>query len=221
MTTDLLQTPRPMGGFRTILADPPWHFETFSVKGRGRSPDGPLTEKARRNLSRQNSPVRHYTTLDLPAIKRLPVGEMAARDSVLLLWAVDPMIPHALEVGAAWGFRFKTVGFYWVKERRETSKRGPAHEDPDHKRFPMGTGHWTRANPEQCLLFTRGAPARLSTSVRKLIVAPRREHSRKPEEIYESAAKLAAGPYLELFARKAHPGWTAWGNDVERFTDAA
>jgi N6-adenosine-specific RNA methylase IME4 len=130
------------------------------------------------------------------------------------MWVVDPMIPEALEVGRAWGFKYKSVGFYWVKERRVTYTRGSEFLDENEQRFPMGTGYWTRANPEQCLLFTKGNPKRLSTSVRKLIVAPRREHSRKPDEQYERTEKLVSGPYLEMFGRKITPGWTTWGNQV-------
>lgn len=211
----------PAGPFGCILADPPWRFTTFSPKGRGRCPDGPASPKAERNLSRQNRPERHYATMSLDDIKALPVASVAARDSVLLMWAVDPMIPQALQVGAAWGFTFKTVGFVWAKERRVTSRRGAAFDEPDHKRFPMGTGYWTRANPEQCLLFTRGSPRRVSAAVRKLLIAPRREHSRKPDEQYERIEALVAGPYLELFARTQRPGWTSWGNETDRFEVAA
>jgi N6-adenosine-specific RNA methylase IME4 len=207
-------TPLPQGPFGCILADPPWRFSTWSVAGRGRCPDGPMT----RNQQRENSPERHYATMTLEDIKALPVAAVAAKDCVLLMWAVDPMIPEALDVGRAWGFTYKTTGFVWAKERRVTSKRGAAFEEPDHKRFPMGTGYWTRANPELCLLFTRGKPKRDSAAVRKLLIAARREHSRKPDEQYARIEALVAGPYLELFARQSRPGWTAWGNQTERFT---
>lgn len=209
------------GPFGLILADPPWHFQTFSPKGRDRCPDGPISAKAARNLQRQNRPERHYATMSLPEIKTLPVADLAAKDCVLLMWAVDPMIPEALAVGAAWGFKFKTVGFVWAKERRESSKRGAAHADENHKRFPMGTGYWTRANPELCLLFTRGKPKRLSAAVRKLMIAPRREHSRKPDRQYADIEALVDGPYLELFARTERPGWASWGNETDRFEEAA
>ena len=209
--------PLPMGPFRLIAADPPWQFATFSSKGRDRCPDGPLT----RNQSRQNSPARHYDTMPLQDIKDMPVSDVAADDCLLLMWAVDPMIPQALDVGRCWGFEFKTVGFYWAKERRTTSKRGAAFDDENKRRFPMGTGYWTRANPESCLLFTRGSPKRLATDVRKLIVAPRREHSRKPDEFYSEAARLVAGPRLELFAREPREGWTVWGNETAKFEAAA
>ena len=82
-------------------------------------------------------------------------------------------------------------------------------------------GHWTRGNPEQCLLFTLGAPERLSAGVRKLIVAPRREHSRKPDEQYAAIEALCPGPYAELFARQHRPGWDAWGNQTDRFEKEA
>lgn len=174
-----------------------------------------------RNQSRQNSPARHYDTMTMDELKALPVASAAARDCVLLMWAVDPMIPQALELGAAWGFKFKTVGFVWAKERRVTSTRGRDLIELDHKRFPMGTGYWTRANPEMCLLFTRGKPKRVSAAVRKLLISPRREHSRKPDEQYARIEALVGGPYLELFARTERPGWSVWGNETAKFPEAA
>lgn len=206
----------PRRHFGVVVADPAWRFSTWSPKGRDRCPDGPLP----RAKQRENNPARHYETMPLQDIKALPVGDLAAPDCVLLLWAVDPMLPQAFEVGVAWGFKFKTVGFYWNKLRRHGSRRHLLHDEPDHKLFPMGTGYWTRPNPEQCLLFTRGKPRRISAAVRKLIIAPRREHSRKPDEMYARAEALAAGPYLELFSRQRRPGWTTWGNEADRFTPA-
>ena len=203
--------------YGAILADPPWQMAMWSEKGKGRSPDG----KLHRNASRQNNPERHYKTMALQDIMALPVNHLAAPDCVLFMWAVDPMIPQALEVGKAWGFEYKTVAFYWAKQRRETSKRAKDMDEADHKMFPMGTGYWTRANPETCLLFTRGKPKRLSAGVRKLIVAPRREHSRKPDRVHSDIEQLCPGPYAELFARQTRPGWAVWGNQVDRFDEDA
>jgi N6-adenosine-specific RNA methylase IME4 len=214
---DMRSLPRA-GQYGCILADPAWRFETFSAAGRGRCPDGVRTN-ANGNFidGANNRPERHYETMTPAEIKALPVGDLAARDCVLMLWAVDSMLPLALEVGTAWGFTFKTVCFYWAKTRRVDSARGADLSDPYEKMFPMGTGYWTRANPEPCLLFSRGKPKRISAGVRKLIVAPRREHSRKPDEQYERIERLVAGPYLELFARQQRPGWDAWGNEVGKF----
>lgn len=178
--------------FGAIVADPPWRFLTWSARGRGRSPDGPLG---------------HYDTMSLDDIKRLPVADIAAPDCALFLWAIDPMLPQALEVGAAWGFKFKTVGFYWVKSTIYEMK------------FPIGTGYWTRANPEQCLLFTRGKPQRQDKAVGRLIVAPRGRHSEKPLEAMNRIERLVPGPYLELFARRRRKGWTSWGDEIDKFTN--
>lgn len=186
--------------FGAILADPPWRFATRSAAGRGRSPDGATADGA----------PRLYATMTLDAIKALPVLDLAAPDCALFLWAIDPMIPEALDVGRAWGFTFKTVAFVWAKSSAVTPNT-----------FPMGTGYWTRANPETCLLFTRGAPRRVSRSVARLIVSPRREHSRKPDETRQRIEALVGGPYAELFARQTAPGWRAWGNETDRFPESA
>jgi N6-adenosine-specific RNA methylase IME4 len=131
-----------------------------------------------------------------------------APDCFLFLWATDPMLPQALKLMAGLGFSYKTVGFYWAKQ------------NPSGK-FPIGTGYYTRANPEQCLLGTIGSPKRKSAAVRKLIVAPPREHSRKPDQIYESIEALCHGPYAELFSRTTRPGWSAFGNETGKFNDPA
>ena len=181
----------PPGGYRVIYADPPWSFATYSDKGKGRSAEA------------------HYDCMPLAAIKALPVRELAAEDAILLLWATDPLLPRAFEVIEAWGFAYKTVGFYWVKLNRGRGG-GPAFTEAD---FFTGLGFWTRANPEPCLLATRGRPKRRAGDVRRLLVAPRREHSRKPDEAYGRIEALADGPYLELFARGSRPGWDGWGRE--------
>ena len=81
----------------------------------------------------------------------------------------------------------------------------------------MTLGYWTRSNSEVCLLATRGNPKRIGTNVRQAIIAPRREHSRKPDGIHGRIERLVAGPYLELFARQQRPGWDVWGNEVNKF----
>ena len=143
--------------------------------------------------------------------RRCPSPISRPTTSARLLWACDPLLDKAFEVLAAWGFTFKTVGFYYVKVARGL-------------RPVTGMGYWTRANPEICLLGTRGKPERLSKGVQRLILeltfedkvilAPRTEHSEKPLEAYDRIEKLVAGPYLELFARHARPGWHQWGNEV-------
>lgn len=184
----------PAHHFRTIVADPPWRFATWSDKGKGRSPD------------------QHYRTMTLDDIKAMPVRETAAEDCMLFLWAINPMLPQALEVLSAWGFAYKTVAFCWAK----TSKNSTPQWAP---KWHVGLGYYSRANIEICLLGTRGKPKRCSKAVRQLIVDPVREHSRKPDEFYARVMRLAAGPYLELFARQERREWTTWGNETGKFPE--
>jgi N6-adenosine-specific RNA methylase IME4 len=122
------------------------------------------------------------------------------------------MIPQALELVTAWGFTYKTIAFYWAKLNRSHAEGKFTQRD-----FFTGMGYWTRANPEQCILATRGRPVRRSMSVRKLIISPRREHSRKPDEAYERIEQLVPGPYLDLFGRASRPNWTTWGDQPSLF----
>jgi N6-adenosine-specific RNA methylase IME4 len=185
-----MTTPRRAGEYRLIYADPPWTFATYSRKGKGRSAEA------------------YYDCMSLAEIEKLPVAEWAAKDCVLLLWATDPLLPRALEVLRAWGFVYKTVGFYWAKLNKSAGTA--VYRDTS---FFTGLGFWTRANPELCLLATRGHPKRRRADVRKLIVSPRREHSRKPDEAYARIEALCDGPYLEMFARTAWPGWDSWPSE--------
>jgi N6-adenosine-specific RNA methylase IME4 len=178
--------------YRVIYADPPWTFATYSKKGKGRSAEA------------------YYDCMSLPQIKALPVADWAADDCVLLLWITDPLLPTAFDVIRAWGFTYKTVGFYWAKLKKSTAM--PIDADVA---FFTGLGFWTRANPELCLLATRGHPKRRRADVRKLIVSPRREHSRKPDQAYERIEALCDGPYLEMFARTSRPGWDRWGTESD------
>lgn len=182
------------GRYGVIYADPPWTFATYSRKGKGRSAEA------------------HYGCMDFADIRAIPVADRAADDSILLLWVTDPLLPRGLELIEAWGFTYKTVGFYWAKLNKSAPSFGLMEKD-----FFTGMGFWTRANTEQCLLATRGSPKRLAKDVRRLVVSPRREHSRKPDEVYSRIERLVAGPYLEMFARESRSGWDAWGDETGLF----
>ncbi|MNQ97153.1 hypothetical protein D3C85_1127850 [compost metagenome] len=82
-------------------------------------------------------------------------------------------------------------------------------------------GYWTRKQAEICIMFTRGKPRRIGKGVRQIIEAPRREHSRKPDETHDRVQALVAGPYLELFARQPRAGWAVWGNQTDKFQEIA
>jgi N6-adenosine-specific RNA methylase IME4 len=151
------------------------------------------------------NPVRHYNCLTLDALKTLPVAGLAAPDSVLVTWAVWSMLPQALDLMTAWGFLYKSGGT-WAKQSKTGGK------------WSFSTGYILRGACEPFILATRGNPKRASKSERNLIVAPVREHSRKPAQMHETLERLFPDARrLELFARESRPGWQAWGDEVGKF----
>jgi len=181
--------------FSVIYADPPWTFKTWSDEGKGRSAEN------------------HYTCMSMQQIRELPVADLAAENCALFLWATDPLLPQALDLIERWGFNYKTIGFVWAKLNKNAPTTLWDAED-----FFTGMGYWTRANSELCLLATKGKPQRKSASVRRLVVAPRRQHSRKPDEVAQRIVQLMGDvPRIELFARTTRPGWSVWGDEPEKF----
>ena len=144
---------------------------------------------------------KYYQPRTLEWIKSLPVASLCKPDASLTLWHPQAMGDQAHEVMAALGFTFKTEGA-WAK-RSSTGRC-----------WHFGTGRILRSAAEFYIVGTRGHPRRQSRSVRNLIVAPVREHSRKPDEIYEHVEQLWSGPYIELFARYPREGWLQWGDQL-------
>ena len=147
-----------------------------------------------------------YRLMTAHEIADVRVEDVALNDCILFLWATWPMLEQALFVIDRWGFTYKTCGFSWTKLA--------------DGEVQMGTGYWTRANTEPCLLATRGSPKRIGRDIPQAIVESRREHSRKPDCVYERIERLVDGPYLELWSRTTRPGWTQWGDEVGKY-DAA
>jgi N6-adenosine-specific RNA methylase IME4 len=146
----------------------------------------------------------HYSTMSLDEISALPIPSLATPDAVLFMWTTAPHLQESFQVFAAWGFEYKTNAV-WVKDK-------------------IGLGYFIRGQHEHLLIATRGdmpcpLPANRPPSV---INAPRREHSRKPDEAYELIERMYPElPKLELFARQQRPGWAAWGNETSKFGEVA
>jgi N6-adenosine-specific RNA methylase IME4 len=191
------------GHYGVILADPPWRFRTWDQRE--------AIPRTRTNGTNVLA-ATHYGTMPIEELQTLPIGDLATSDCSLFLWCCWPNLLDALSVVDAWGFEFKTAAFVWTK-----AHAGQLELFQDDIETLMGMGYWTRANSEPCLLATRGRPKRINADVRQAIIAPRREHSRKPDGIHERIERLVAGPYLELFARQRRPGWDCWGDEVDKF----
>lgn len=198
----------PEGGFRCISADPPWHFRARTALQVG-------------NWTSRRDAEKHYAVMGADEIAAMPVRDLAAKDAHLFLWVTGPCLRQGFEVMEAWGFRYSAIAFTWVKLKR-------SHQPTQLRFLPtaecdlhVGLGLTTRKNAEFVLLGRRGNARREAKNVREIIMAPVREHSRKPDETYHRIERYCVGPRLELFGRAHRPGWTVWGNEVGKFEEAA
>lgn len=185
--TDLLQF---AGGHRfgTVLADPPWRFQNKTGK----------VAPEHRRLSR-------YGTLSFEEIEALPLPDIAAPISHLYLWCPNALLPQGLSALRAWGFTYKS-NIVWHKVRKDGGSDG------------RGVGFYFRNVTELLLFGTRGKNARTLAPGRRqvnYIATRKREHSRKPDEIYPLIEACSFGPYLELFARGVRPNWAVWGLEAD------
>lgn len=186
--------------YRIIAADPPWHFKSNSRANPGRNA------------------LRHYDCMSLADINALPVADIAAPDAALFLWITGPFmaIGAHLDLMRSWGFKPSGMGFVWIKLNPRAASLFILETD-----LATGGGFTTRKNAEYCLIGKRGRSVRESASVHEVIIEPRREHSRKPEKFYSRVEQYSAGPRLEMFARQKRDGWDSWGNQTDKFGEAA
>lgn len=176
----------PNKKYNIIYVDPPWAYDS------GVSPTGGIWGLA----------TDHYSTMKLSDIKKLPVNEIADDDCFLFLWSVFPQLQEALDVIKEWGFDYKTVAFTWVKKDRKGNNL-------------MGTGWYTRANAEVCLIARKGKIRVINHGIRQIIESVREKHSKKPDEVRDRIIQLCGDiPRIELFARKKVDGWDNWGNEI-------
>ena len=176
-----------LGTFGTILADPPWRFTNRTGK-----------------VAPEHKRLSRYNTMSFKEIGDLPIAEMALPKSHLYLWVPNALVQEGLEVMKCWGFQYKT-NLVWYKVRKDNG--------PDRR----GVGFYFRNVTEMVLFGVRGHIRTLppGRSMPNIIVAMKREHSRKPDDLYEIIEKCSPGPYLELFARHPHEGWSQWGDEID------
>lgn len=177
--------------FKTILADPPWRFTNRSGK-----------------MAPEHRRLARYSTMSMKEIMELPIAQLAAPKSHLYLWVPNALVPEGLEVMKRWGFNYKS-NMIWYKIRKDGGPDG------------RGVGFYFRNVTEVILFGVRGsmrtqAPGRRQVNI---ISTRKREHSRKPDELYKIIEDCSPGPHLELFARAKREGWHQWGNEVSKFPE--
>jgi N6-adenosine-specific RNA methylase IME4 len=177
------------GGSRvcTILADPPWRFNNKTGK-----------------IAPEHRRLARYATMSVDEIGRMPVETIAANTAHLYLWCPNALLPDGLAVMSAWGFNYRS-NLIWHKVRKDGGSDG------------RGVGFYFRNVTELVLFGVRGKKARTLGPARRqvnLLATRKREHSRKPDELYDIIEACSPGPYLELFARGARGGWISWGDQA-------
>jgi len=173
------------GPFSTIYADPPWRFQNRTGK-----------------MAPEHQRLLRYPTMTMEEILELPVNRLAASEAHLYLWIPNALIAEGLEVMKRWGFTYKT-NLVWYKVRKDGGPDG------------RGVGFYFRNVTELILFGVRGSMRTLQPGRTQVNLIPKRkrEHSRKPDEIYDLIEECSPGPYLELFARHPRKGWAQWGNE--------
>lgn len=180
------ELPRVDGGFKTILADPPWRFANRTGK-----------------VAPEHKRLDRYGTMSLDEIRALPVGDVAAQNAHLYLWVPNALLPEGLRVMEDWGFRYVS-NVVWAKRRKDGGPDG------------RGVGFYFRNVTELLLFGVKGSMRTLQPgrSQVNMIESRKREHSRKPDEQYPLIENCSPSPRLEMFARYAREGWATWGNEA-------
>jgi N6-adenosine-specific RNA methylase IME4 len=175
--------------FGTILIDPPWRFSNLTGK-----------------VGPEHKRLYRYETMSFDEITALPINKLSLPQSHLYLWCPNALLLEALNIMKAWGFTYKT-NIVWFKVRKD---RGPDGR---------GVGFYFRNVTELLLFGVKGKlrtlkPGRTQVNI---ILTRKREHSRKPDEVYDIIQRCSPPPYLELFARQRVAGWTQWGKEVDTY----
>jgi N6-adenosine-specific RNA methylase IME4 len=177
--------------FRTILADPPWQFQNRTGK-----------------MAPEHRRLNRYGTMTLREITELPVAQLAHEPAHLYLWVPNALLPEGLTVLNSWGFQYKS-NIVWHKIRKDGGPDG------------RGVGFYFRNVTELLLFGVRGKNARTLSPGRSqvnFLATRKREHSRKPDEMYDLIESCSPGPFLELFARGTRKGWKTWGDQSESYS---
>jgi N6-adenosine-specific RNA methylase IME4 len=177
------------GAFSTILIDPPWRFANRTGK-----------------VAPEHKRLHRYPTMSFEEIAALPLAAHANQKSHLYLWSPNALLSEALQIMKSWGFTYKT-NIVWYKVRQDGGPDG------------RGVGFYFRNVTELLLFGVRGhlrtlAPGRRQVNV---VISRKREHSRKPNDVYQIIEACSPGPYVELFARERRTGWTQWGDQVDSY----
>lgn len=183
-----------MKRYNIVYADPPWHYKKGVHDG--------VYQDGDRDI---RSVRQHYSTMSKDDLENLPINQISDKDCILFMWVTDSHLDQGIDLMKKWGFKYKTIGFVWVKKTK-------------NNKLCANVGAWTMKNTEICLIGTKGQMSKYKKkrNVFQLIEAERTIHSKKPDEARDRIVEIFGDiPRIELFARQKVDGWDVWGNEVE------
>ena len=193
--------------YKIVYADPPWKYNS----------------RANHKTRFRGGAYGHYKLMSMNEIKKLPIPDITDDNAALFMWCTFPYLDDQIKLFEYWGFKYRTVAFNWVKlnpKGYDTPDKIPkgkgfyCYKGKYHTVF-FGVGYYTKSNSEVCLLGIKGRMKPISNKVSSIIIAPRREHSRKPDEARERIVELYGDlPRIELFGREKIEGWDVLGNEI-------
>ena len=186
-----MNNPLPDKKYNIVYADPPWNYGSKSAVNN-------TTGMEIKPLS------NHYNTMKLRELEELPIKRITEKDAVCFLWVTDSHLDEALQVLKAWGFKYKTIAFNWIK----TTSKG---------NYFKNVAPWTMKGSEICLLGVKGTMSKYkkANNIESLVIAQRTRHSKKPHEVRKRIELLFGDlPRIELFARERIKGWDSWGDQI-------
>ena len=173
--------------YNIIYADPPWKYNS----------------RANHKTRFRGGACGHYNLMSMDEIKKVPIPKLADDNCVLFMWCTFPYLDEQIKLFECWGFKYKTLGFSWIKTNKKNGKPF------------FGVGYYAKSNCEVCLMGIKGKMKPISNKVSSCVISERREHSRKPDEVRNKIVELFGDiPRIELFARQHADGWDCWGNEV-------
>lgn len=178
-----------MSKYQIIYADPPWHYNS----------------RSNQDNDRGYSDLKPYTTLKQNELENLPIKNITNDDAACFMWVTDSHLKEGIKLIEAWGFKYKTIAFIWIKHYKSGVRC-------------VNFAPWTLKSAEICILGIKGRmkQCKITNKIYQVVDALRTTHSRKPAEVRKRIDEMFGDlPRIELFAREKTEGWTSIGDGID------